>query len=64
MSAKAPSPSVSQFEFWQKGLALNGNNNANEGENGGTFLSYDVFLGLSIIGGFLALDHFPSMATR
>lgn len=53
------SASVSQIEFWQKGLVFNGNNgnNGNEGENGGTFLSYDVFLGLSIVGGFLALDH-------
>ena len=51
------SASVSQIEFWQKGLAFNGNNNGNEGSNGGTFLSYDVFLGLSILGGFLALDH-------
>jgi len=51
------SASVSQIEFWQKGLVFNGNNNGNEGDNGGTFLSYDVFLGLSLIGGFLALDH-------
>jgi len=51
------SASVSQIEFWQKGLAFNGNNNGNEGSNGGTFLSYDVFLGLSVLGGFLALDH-------
>ena len=51
------SASVSQIEFWQKGLVFNGNNNGNEGDNGGTFLSYDVFLGLSVLGGFLALDH-------
>ena len=57
MSAKGTSAGVSQIEFWQKGLVFDGNNNGNEGENGGTFLSYEIFLALSILGGFLALDH-------
>jgi hypothetical protein len=56
------SQGVSQIEYWRdtpnNANNTNANNtNAKEGGPGAIFLSYDVFLGLSIIGGFLALDH-------
>jgi hypothetical protein len=44
---------VSQLKFWKDGDT---NNNA-DGEGGGAFLSYNVFIALSIVGGFLGLDH-------
>jgi hypothetical protein len=44
---------VSQLKFWKDGDT---NNNA-DGESGGAFLSYNVFIALSIVGGFLGLDH-------
>ena len=50
------SKSVSQIEFWLEGDEPNTNNNANGGD-GAIYLSYDVFLGLSVFGGFLGLDH-------
>ena len=55
------SSSVSQIEYW---LGTNKNNsdanqksNGKEGGDGATYLSYNVFLGLAVIGGFFALDH-------
>ena len=58
------SKSVSQIEYWRDTPNNNTNNtnatnatNAKEGGPGAIFLSYDVFVGLSLIGGILALDH-------
>jgi hypothetical protein len=49
---------ISQVKFWIEGLP-DDNNQGQMGEMGGIaqFLSYKVFLGLSVLGGFLALDH-------
>ena len=51
---------VSQLKFWKEGLSPDELNptNSNSGKGGGAQLSYDIFLGLSFLGGFLALDHF------
>lgn len=61
------SSSVSQLEYWrevnkpiQNGAKDATINTTKMGEGGGpgaSFLSYDVFLGLTVLGGFLALDH-------
>jgi hypothetical protein len=56
------SSGVSQIEYWReprKPVQANETNTKNikEGGSGATYLSYDVFLGLSVIGGILALDH-------
>jgi hypothetical protein len=61
------SSGVSQIEFWRESSAkpvanesstnAKDGGNAKEGGEGATYLSYDVFLGLSILGGFFALDH-------
>ena len=62
------SSSVSQIEYWREVNKPSQNgakgqdtaNIAKTGEGGGpgaAFLSYDVFLGLTVLGGFLALDH-------
>jgi len=48
------SASVSQLEFWEKGDPLN---NANSDTAGGGSLSYDLFAVLSVLGGYLGLDH-------
>lgn len=50
---------VSQINYWRESKKPNSNDkvNASEGGPGATYLSYDVFLGLSVIGGALALDH-------
>uniref|UniRef100_A0A6C0IGT1 TM2 domain-containing protein n=1 Tax=viral metagenome TaxID=1070528 RepID=A0A6C0IGT1_9ZZZZ len=51
------SVSVSQLEYWKEGTPPNENDkNTGEGE-GAIYLSYNVFLGLSVLGGFLGLDH-------
>jgi uncharacterized membrane protein/TM2 domain-containing membrane protein YozV len=53
------SASVSQIEFWREANLSNKENNdtgTTEGA-GATYLSYDVFMGLSVLGGFLGLDH-------
>jgi hypothetical protein len=45
--------SVSQLKFW-----IDGDQPANSNTTGGgAYLSYTVFLALSVLGGFLALDH-------
>jgi hypothetical protein len=46
---------VSQLKYWREGDT--GNNNGNEGNDGATYLSYNVFILLTLFGGFLALDH-------
>lgn len=54
------SQSVSQIEYWREVNKPDKNNNAKnstEGGPGAIYLSYDVFMGLSILGGLLALDH-------
>lgn len=52
------SSSVSQLEFWREiGPDTNEVNNSEEGGEGGTYLSYNVLMGLSVLGGFFALDH-------
>jgi hypothetical protein len=48
--------SISQVKYWLEGTTLNGNSEK-EGAEGATYLSYNVFLGLSVLGGFFALDH-------
>lgn len=52
------SASISQIEFWKEGIRSKGSQGeGGEGGEGAVFLSYDVFLGLSLLGGFFALDH-------
>jgi len=48
---------VSQSPFWMGAYEPNNNNNEEDGSPKAVYLSYDVFLGLTILGGFLALDH-------
>jgi len=50
------SASVSQLKYWL-GITPNSNEKNTEQGEGGTYLSYKVFLGLSVLGGFFALDH-------
>ena len=53
------SGSVSQLKYWL-GASLNSNSNHDQNEEGGpggTYLSYNLFLVLSVLGGFFALDH-------
>jgi hypothetical protein len=57
------SSGVSQLEYWLGTSKSSKNQDGNdkdgdkEGGSGATYLSYDVFLGLAVIGGFFALDH-------
>jgi len=52
------SSSVSQLEFWREASSdTNGKNGADEGGPGAAYLSYNVLMGLSVLGGFFALDH-------
>jgi hypothetical protein len=54
------SAGISQIGFWRKDakpLVNETSANVKEGGEGATYLSYDVFLGLSVLGGFMALDH-------
>lgn len=46
---------VSQVKFWLDTSATNGENG--DGGVAGTYLSYEVLLGLSVLGGFFGLDH-------
>lgn len=47
---------ISQVKYWLD--ESSGANNVDiEGADVGTYLSYDVFLGLSVLGGFFGLDH-------
>lgn len=49
---------VSQLNFWMDTSNTTGENGTpSEGGEGGTFLSYEVLLGLSVLGGFIGLDH-------
>jgi hypothetical protein len=52
------SSSVSQLEFWREASSdTNEKNNGEEGGDGAAYLSYNVLMGLSVLGGFFALDH-------
>lgn len=57
------SSSISQIEYWREVNKPDKNTNSanvkaiTEGGPGAIYLSYDVFLGLTVIGGLLALDH-------
>ena len=56
------STGVSQIEYWREvnksnENTSNNNTNVKEGGPGSIYLSYDMFVGLSVIGGLLALDH-------
>jgi TM2 domain-containing membrane protein YozV len=55
------SSGVSQIGYWREvNKATNGKSgatNVSEGGPGATYLSYNVFLGLSVLGGLFALDH-------
>lgn len=51
------SESVSQIKYWLEGSSFWNNNKNEHGDDSAAYLSYDVFLGLSVIGGFFALDH-------
>ena len=46
------SPSVSQLEFWLDAGSDGNNNDDTEGGPGATYLSYDVLMGLSVLGGY------------
>lgn len=46
---------VSQVKFWLDPSGFN--NSGAEGADAGTYLSYEVFLLLSVLGGFFGLDH-------
>lgn len=50
------SSSISQVKYWL-GSAYNSENGDADGKDTATYLSYYVFLGLSVVGGFFALDH-------
>lgn len=47
---------TSQVQFWIEGPSSSENNERNTGATA-QFLSYNVLLGLSVLGGYLALDH-------
>lgn len=51
------SASVSEIKYWLEGSSWWNNSKNEHGDEGATYLSYDVFLGLSVLGGFFALDH-------
>jgi hypothetical protein len=52
------SSSVSQLEFWREASSdTNEKNGSEEGGPGAAYLSYNVLMGLSVLGGFFALDH-------
>ena len=52
------SSSVSQLEFWREASSdKNEKNGGDEGGPGAAYLSYNVLMGLSFLGGFFALDH-------
>jgi hypothetical protein len=50
------SSSISQVKYWLEGSSESAND-ANKAGNGARFLSYNVFLVLSVLGGYFALDH-------
>ena len=50
-------PPISQIEYWKKGDSGPSTNGDNEGGEGATYLSPNVFLALSVFGGYLGLDH-------
>ena len=53
MSRRDP---ISQVKYWLEGTTAN-NSNADDDTDAAVHLSYDIFLGLSVFGGFFGLDH-------
>lgn len=53
MSRRDP---LSQVKYWLEGTTAN-NANADDDTDAAVHLSYDIFLGLSVFGGFFGLDH-------
>lgn len=51
------SQSVSRLEDWTQDGQRASLKKASTSDDGATYLSYDIFLALSVFGGFLALDH-------
>ena len=51
------SSSVSQLEFWREAGSDTNQNDDTAGGAGATYLSYDILMGLSVLGGYLGLDH-------
>ena len=51
------SSSVSQLQFWREASSDNTNEKKGVGGEGAAYLSYDILMGLSVLGGFFALDH-------
>ena len=50
--------SVSQIPYWLDDKSSKSTTNTtSDGGNKAIYLSYDVFLGLSVLGGFFGLDH-------
>jgi hypothetical protein len=51
--------SVSQLEFWREASSdhTNEEEGGSQGGPGATYLSYNVLMGLSVLGGYFALDH-------
>jgi hypothetical protein len=47
--------SVSEIKYWKEGSTYGESDSNPNGE--AVYLSYDIFMGLSVLGGFLALDH-------
>ena len=47
---------VSHLKYWREGDDP-ANANTNEGKDGASFLSYNTFVLLSLLGGYIALDH-------
>lgn len=60
--AKADKPkpkvplTVSHLKYWREGNDPE-NANSNDGKDGASFLSYNTFVLLSLLGGYIALDH-------
>jgi hypothetical protein len=48
---------VSQINYWRESKKPDTNKTNTEAGPGAAYLSYDVFMGLSVLGGLLALDH-------
>lgn len=51
------SSSVSQLEFWRETSSDANDKNDGTGGPGATYLSYEVLMGLSVLGGYFGLDH-------
>lgn len=51
------STSVSEIKYWLEGSSFWNNGKNEHGDESATYLSYNTFLALSVLGGFFALDH-------